>query len=265
MFIKTLKYDFQFSKAAFLAMAGVLVVLAFIVRVTGLFNEYGLTVSGMVGVIFSIVIMIIGVASVIQILQFYYKNFFDDTGYLMLTLPVKRFGLLISKVAVSFVWVNFMLLTGAIMVLIFTFTRETNLWNLISNIGLRHIMIWVEMNIAALFFVTALFFAVTLANSVVGRWRINNIIAAAVGLLYIGLFFWLHVVIGGRHMEQVTNYHEFGTLSFYQAVVGINVGRIPIGDMGDYFDIYSWGTSLALCIFAFCMTYYLLKRRASLK
>ena len=285
MFIKTLKYDFLFSRAAFLAMAGAIIGLASILRVTGLVD--GGDVTGIAGLILMIVILVIGLAAVVQILQFYYKNFFDDTGYLMLTLPVKRFKLLVSKLVVSVVWFNFMLLVSVIVAFLIAFTpspeNPLRFRSIIDAINLTNIMTLVEINIMALFFITALFFLITFAFSVVGRWSVHMIVSVAVTFSYAGLFFWLHMIFSQRHREWVTVEREwvtpifneqgarigeqitYGTTSFYGAIVGTNIGRIPIGDMGAYFDIYRWGMSLAFCIVAFIATYYLLNKRASLR
>jgi len=284
MFIKTIKYDFLFSKTAFLTMAAALIGITAILRITGLIEGDGSggDITGIAGFIFMVAILVVGLAAIVQILQFYYKNFFSDTGYLMLTLPVKRFTLLVSKVIVSVVWFNFMLLTAGVVSVIIV-AVEPNFSRMLDAISLRNIMNVVEVNIVALFFITALFFVVTLAFSNFGRWNIHSIIATGFGLLYAGLFFWLHATLGGRHREWVTVEREWiapyfnaygeeigthimqGTSSFYQSIVGTNIGRIPIGDLGDYFDIYRWGISLALCVLAFFATYYLLTRRASLR
>ena len=284
MFIKTLKYDFLFSKAAFLAMAGGLIALTVILRITGLIENHdsGSDITGIAGLIFMMALLVVGLAAILQLLQFYYKNFFDDTGYLMLTLPVKRFTLLVSKVVVSIVWFNFMLITAGIVAAIIAYIGPSFM-GMLAALNRRNIMTVVEINIVALFFIMLLFFVVTLAHSTIGRWNVHIFISAAAGFLYTGLFFWLHVTLGRRHREWAsaerewltTIYNEAGeyvgtqvsysTHYFYQAIVGISVGRIPLGDRGDYFDIYRWGISLVLCVLAFFVTYYLLKRRVGLR
>ena len=288
MFIRTLKYDFLFSKAAFLAMAGVIVALSLILRVTGLV-DVGATgeITGIAGLIFVVAVLVVGLAAVLQIFQFYYKNFFDDTGYLMLTLPVKRLTLLVSKLVVSVVWFNFMLLSSVAVALILTYTPIPELgWDvrsLLNAINLANFIAVVEINIMALFLVVTLFFAVTLAFSVIGHWNVHGIVSVVAGLLYAGLFFWMHATLGQRHREWTTVEREWitsifneygekigeqvthGSSTFQTSIIGTNIGRIPIGDAGAYLDIYRLGGSLVMCVLAFFATYYLLNRRASLR
>jgi hypothetical protein len=243
MLIKQLKYDLSFSKTAFFAMAAITVGIASILRLTMFAEDGGLTQDA-VQIAALLILFGVGIACVMQIFQFFSKNFFGDIGYLMLTLPVRRAKLLISKVIVSVVWFNFMLLAGAVAWYIAALTQlDGGILYIFRSIGARHVIAIVEINMIALFFMSVMFFAITLSHSVISGRRVHGIISGVIALLYTGLYFWLDALLRVRN----------------------NVGRIPIGDGSLYFDIFNFGLHVGLCLLALCMTYYLLKKRTSLR
>ena len=270
MFIKTLKYDFLFSRDIFLGMAAIMVALSVILRFTVVDPQ-----DNTLGWLFFAVFLLCGIVTVAQVMQFFYKNFFDDTGYLMFTLPVKRLPLFASKVVVSFVWLNLMLLSAFIAGSILT----SSFGGIIDAISLELLNVLIEANLIAMFLTLTLYFVVTLANSSVRRWHIHRGIAVAVGFLYVWLFFWLYAALGERYIEwgttslgQVRRYDALGEyigtydhFTINRPIVGLNVGRIPFGDGHHaFFDIYRWGLGFIFCVVAFLVTYYLLKKRVSL-
>jgi len=288
MFIKTLKYDFVFSRDTFFSMAAVIVALATVLRLTVLTPQPAGVDNNIMGTVFVVVIMLCGVLTVVQLMQFFHKNFFDDTGYLMFTLPQKRFPLFASKVVVSFVWLNFMLLSAISSVSILSASRFS-LRGIIDAIDPRNtramldIIGLLDFILIAMFAILMLFFVIALANSSLWRRRVNGLVSVAVGILYVWLYFWVYVLIGRRHTGLVLNEESWpirqynalgeyiGTECFYHTmymrhqVVGLNVGRIPIANNGLlFFDIYRWGAGFVLCALAFFATYYLLKRRVSI-
>ncbi|MCL2406223.1 MAG: hypothetical protein FWC92_11880, partial [Defluviitaleaceae bacterium] len=236
-----------------------------------------------------------GFIVVYQMMQFFYKHFFGDTGYLMLTLPLRRLPLLTSKVIVAFVWLNFMLVIAAVVTHLLT-RNGTNAMPsiiIISSLGLHELLAVLEINLTAMFFTLTLFFVITLANSSLFRWRVHSIVAVVAGFMYAALFFWLHAILAGRYMEEVISgwgrpvnryipgygwriFHYYSEVqqysytpfTFERRIVGLHVGRIPLCDNTSsfpvYFDLYRWGATLLLCVLAFFVTHYLLKKRASL-
>ena len=60
----------------------------------------------------------IGIASVVLVYQNFNRNLLSNEGYFMLTLPVKRYKFIISKLLTSIMWFNFMLGIGFITALI---------------------------------------------------------------------------------------------------------------------------------------------------
>jgi len=260
MFFKALKYDFLFGRDMFIGMAVFIVALSAIVRFAiAPFAEAGSRPVDVSYTVFVITLFLCGAMAVFQMLQVFYRNFFSDTGYLTLTLPVSRFPLLVSKVIVTFVWFNFMLAA----VIIAERTRDNAFGYTLerSSSVIRYISNWrdfAEINLVVLFAILLIFFVIALAHSSLWRWRVNSIVAAAVGALYVGISLWAIIAIGRRSFVRAGPWN-------YRPIIGIRVGRIPISyGFNNYFDIFRFGLGVILCALLFCTTYYLLKKRVSL-
>jgi len=293
MLIKVLKYDFFFSKTTFFSIAALMISLAVILRFTELAFVDSFPASWINTILIS-VIVVVSLAFIGQIVQFFYKNFFGDTGYLMLTLPVGRFTLLGSKLIVSFVWLTFMLLTAVIMSYILLFSQAQDAPSSLrtSGINVYDILTLLQVYLIAMFFVTMLFLVITLAHST-GRWRVTPLFASIFGIMYTALFFASAELLGLRHWYpenaiarpggwfttgggfSMVQYYANGGYSyansewtdrfvFSRPILGLNIGRIPIGDQGYFLDIYIIAMALAFCTLSIILTYWLLKKRANL-
>lgn len=264
-------------------MAALMIGVAVIIKIISLFvvdMVFGIfafeTISGLSALItFLVVIMITGS----HILQFFQKNFFDDAGYLMLTLPVTRAKLLLSKVVVAMIWFNFMLLVGIIASFILSWAQhlEMSLTDITSPINLPGFITLLEINIIALFIILAIFFTVTLSNCIIGQIKLPSGIAGIFTLAYGGFVLWLGVRLGMRHSEWVNfeeriyHYGDYGSYggvsiihsSIRQRETGIAIGRIAIGDTA-YFDVFIWGMVLGMAVLLLFVTYILLNKRVSL-
>lgn len=109
---KLIKYDFKFGKTPFLAMVGGLLLTGVIGRMQGArLND------SFPAVILLIMVAII-IGCVVLIFQNYNRSLFGDEGYLTLTLPVKRYKLILSKLIVSIIWFCIMILTIYLMMYI---------------------------------------------------------------------------------------------------------------------------------------------------
>lgn len=107
---KLLKYDIKYGKSAYLSMAGGMLLLAFLVRFTELplLKEFG------EDLILPLLMVVVFTAGVILVFQNFNKNLFGAEGYLTLTLPVKRYKLMLSKLLTSMMWVTMLLLATGI-------------------------------------------------------------------------------------------------------------------------------------------------------
>ena len=268
-FAKILKYDFGFSWKIFVAMFLGIIALTFAIDLTLDIPMYAM--SG-----FRVFIMIAGITAVIiasylQIVMFFHRNFFGPEGYLMLTLPASRSKMLVSKLLVSMVWFNFMLLLMPIMLTIIA-PPMGDFWAAVSNI-LADPNIYVFLlyaNFAALAALSLLFLTITASNSVLFNKKIHGVVA---GILSAGLhflLFWASARILERSWEfvRVTR----GNSSWYQfrPQMGLAYGRIPLGQ--DYFgmplghlDIYFIAFLIGLTVIFSLATLYLFKKRLALR
>ena len=243
MFTKQLKYDFMFSVKVFLSMAAILIAVGAIVRFTDVLGiaAHDLFGVGLIGVIVLAVSMVgVTIISIMQLFSFYKQTLFSDTGYLTLTLPIKRHVLILSKLIVAMVWFNVMVAAGLAMTHIITSGRTMDLeW-----------LMLIDLNFVILTMISCLYFMITLANSVIGKARVHGFIAAVIGIGYMWLFFWIQTNVEMRFTE------------LQHISVGIQYGRIPVGDT--FIDIFYLGICLIATALTFLASNYLLKKHVSL-
>ncbi|MCL2421337.1 MAG: hypothetical protein FWD03_05710 [Defluviitaleaceae bacterium] len=193
MFIKQIKHDLAFSKAAFLGMSALMIAFAFVHRLLLAVSKSGVIDQGVpfvVMALLSFVLFGVVVVSIMQIYQFYKQNFFGDAGYLMLTLPVNRGRLLASKMIVSMLWFNFMLVMG--IVVMFIMADFDGLVMIIFGTSLQDMVSsTVLINLIIMHLIAAMFFCITLSHSIIAGWRIHGFIAGMVYFVYLALYAWI--------------------------------------------------------------------------
>jgi len=281
MFIKTLKHDFRFSRMEFLLMGGGLVGFAGILWLSSLFTSSAsgdsvLSFTGAMSVASLVVLIVVVLSAAFQIQNFFSQSFFGDAGYLMLTLPTPRGKQLLSKIIVSMVWFNFLLVAGFTALFLINHAIEGSN-PLAGFFELYVFFIWVEINIFVFAILAAMFFAITLANSIIGSYKIPGAVAglATAGLSAFIIRFAIMIHARQREFIQVFEEHNIydemgnivGTHGFgymrVQVERGMREGRIPIGETA-FFDIILWGMVLGVAVLAFLAVYYMLKRRVCL-
>lgn len=92
-------------------------------------------VCGIMLFLFVVALAALGIASVILMIQRFYKNLLGDEGYLMFTLPVRTSSLIWSKLLVSCIWfaVTFAAVILAIMLLVIQAEDVRAVWELLSE------------------------------------------------------------------------------------------------------------------------------------
>lgn len=268
--IKIIKYDFSFSGRIFVAMAAILLALAVVLRFTmSVFVETDnvFALSAFLGLTMSLLMVAVAIASITQIFQFFNRNFFGDSGYLMLTLPVHRAKLLISKVLVSLFWFNFMLATAAAAMFIMweSATRGIHGVTIFSRLGVAEAETIIGANVMAIFAICTLFFCLSLARSVFGGKRVHGVIAGVVGGAYFFALSWLSALLERRFMITETHqWDDWGSFTAQTAQIGLRYGRIPLSD-NVYIDIFVFGLAVAMGAIALFGACYLLKRCVALR
>ena len=261
MFTKILKYDIMFSKNIFLGMAAIFIGLAVVVRYANplVRTDPVMTTILSAGIIISSVL--IAIVSILQIFHFYRKNLFGDTGYFMLTLPVTRGNLLASKLVISMVWYVFMIIVGHIVVTI------VNPWRARGDIlSLGMLIDMLNVVLLGFFFITVLFFAITLANSAFDKIRVHSVVAGFTGFVYTAVYFIAGSALSRRFTEWERSEWLVGDELFYHyfphPLIGIQYGRVQISYT--VLDIYAHLLTLAFAAVAIAATLHLLKKRVDL-
>jgi len=289
MLTKVIKHDFMFSRRTYVLMGATLIGAAIIARISiSLTNETGdaLVMAIVPGLVFMIALFVAAVVCVGQTVNFYRESFFDDAGYLMLTLPVSRGKLLASKVIVSMVWFNIMLGVGALATVIAVYqpmgmTTLRDVFSFLSDIfNFAGVLItYARINGFAFAFITVLFFTPTLTNSTFFGWYVNRGVAFIVSLAYTISGAWLVAMLMTRHRNWVNHtglienrvYHDGELFTSYDhwgemvSEVGIRIGRIPIMGGAYYIDIFLWAALLGFAGLALTATYFMLRRTISLQ
>jgi len=283
MMAKALKHDFLFSKDMYLMVAGSLVGAAVIMRLTGLsVIPFGGAVGTLREATLFFILTIAGIASIFQVIIHFNRNLFDETGYMMLTLPVKRFTLLMSKLVISVVWFNFMILAAASVVIIASPQQlDFVFMGLSRSISFANLVALIKVNITAVSFIVILFFSATLTHCRLWRRRSNGL-GVVVGAACVGLFFLVSNMVFMRHRKYYTLITEYEPMRSYNAMgeylgtyyteftrtifyrdpgIGINAVVIPLGGDGTSFDIYGYGVMIVFSVLLLCATNYLLNKR----
>lgn len=263
MFTKILKYDFKFSYKVFIGMFLGVVAAFLLLRIN---NSLEAVPAIFLGQLITVVgVIVVAVASYVQVLQMFHRNFFGAEGYLMMTLPVSRFKLVVSKFIVALFWFNFMLLAVLIAQIILGANAIT--WNNFINmfINASNIALLITLNSLALVGIGLLFLTITLANSVFFGIKIHAVIAAIISAVVHFLGVWGFTALSQRSHGWVVFEHPSGwTSAGYRPLIGLRYGRIPLDDFV-YLDIWTILACAAVAAGALALTMHLLKKHAALR
>lgn len=207
---KLLKYDLLFAKNGFFGLAAALLSVSIVFRFT--LDFFSDSIIPLIGATITmwVVHIIVSIMSIIFIFQGFSKTFFGDTGYLMFTLPVKRWMLLRTKIITSLIWLNFMALVGFIQANILTFDHGGQLtFDQANTIG---IFALVHFNVLGFLALSILFMIITLSKAYINGRNIHFIFSAIIGAIYFAI--WAQIITWFfRHVA------DFGYF-------GIGVGRM---------------------------------------
>ncbi|MGI6706159.1 MAG: ABC transporter permease [Clostridia bacterium] len=125
---KLFKYEIKATARWFIPLYLALLLFSFINRYLNPFElaESSISVSFQTSLsvlstfIYFALIVGIMVMTLIIMIQRFYKNLLGDEGYLMFTLPVKTWQLIVSKLLASLMWslISFLLVMGSVLILI---------------------------------------------------------------------------------------------------------------------------------------------------
>ena len=277
MFIKVLKHDFRITWKTFMGLFMGLFAAMLIVSLTNLIPAFEFFPVDILRQIVTILgVLIVAIASYLQILLLFQRNFFGAEGYLMLTLPVSRGKLLASKLITTQLWFNFMMLLVPIMAVLLYPPTNSTIWEAFVNALTPSTFIAiVTINVVAFVGITFLYLTITLSNSVFFGKKVHGIIAGVFAAVIHFVFFWGFNAIRSRFIEEVPIFYErpeFSNWIFNIPQVGFRYGRIapeswqePDWNFPLYIDIWQLGLGLAVGAAAIALTMYLLKKRTALR
>ena len=169
MLAKLMKYEFKATSRIFIPLYAVLLVFSIVNRIINpdnlirsssnfdIFDIFAIVgVTLYIGMIIAVVIV-----TLIIMIQRYYKNLLGDEGYLMFTLPVQSWKLIISKVITSVTWSILSFLTTIVSLIIIMGTK---------NLGtdIREIFEFIKTSMgAAGFVILPLYGLLMLASSII--------------------------------------------------------------------------------------------------
>lgn len=106
MLSKLIKYEIKATGRIFLPLFLALLLFAGITRFISIIGPEKWTTPSTISMAIYIIIMVgMFVMTFIMMIQRFYKNLLSDEGYLMLTLPVKTWEHIVSKLLVSMLWI----------------------------------------------------------------------------------------------------------------------------------------------------------------
>ena len=270
MLSKLIKHDLKYSAKTFLAMSVMAVALAWILFFVMGIGDEDTPLTIVITIVMVLSYVAIGIASITQIFQFYNQSMFSNAGYLTFTLPVKRSSVFASKIIVSMIWVLFAILTVFVIIILAWFMAEgAEAVDLRSFFGADMLVGMTPAILSALLLVVTMFFCITLSRSVFMGKKIHGVISGVIGFGFAFLSFWLMDVLTSRYtiIEAQEIPMDNGIIVFNAStpMTGLQYGRIVIAENGAFFDVFQLGLLIGLSALVIAATYYLLKKRVSLR
>ncbi|MCL2397544.1 MAG: hypothetical protein FWC93_05700 [Defluviitaleaceae bacterium] len=277
MLCRLLKHDFTYSAKTFLAMGAIAIAIAFIMAITSdAINQMEGDFIYVLMMVLMLGIVGMAIAAIVQIFQFYHRSFFSHSGYLQFTLPVRRGTQLASKLIVSMAWFLYALTVAvvaiAIIIVIADGVEFRDVFPTMFNT--QTLVTLLDLFFLAIAAIALMFFCITLAHSVFFNKRIHGIISGIIGFLYTGLAMWVVNLLQGRYLarETIERIDINGGITAwdrYWPQVGLEYGRLVVyeNEFGwhIFIDIYTNAAMLGFAALAIAATWYLLKKRVSLR
>ena len=295
MFTKLLKHDLRFNHRAFVATGFITLVMGIIGRIAlPVMDEH--EVHFLIGNIAGVTMLITFIIAFVQIKDLFSKNLYENSGYLMLTLPVTRRSLILSKLVACWIWYTFIFVAGLITIFIIRtipfqypelLFRNTLIY--FAHDNFRIVTVYIQALSIVFFIISFMFLAITINNSSFKNYGIPAIITGILGVSGITGYLIGMTLLSQRFtwrvVEQISGtgrppwletppwllysdaYDPYGTWSMshmsIERLVGLEYGRLPISS-NTFLDLWLIGISVGLGILFLVLGYYLLKKHVSL-
>ncbi|MDR2932029.1 MAG: hypothetical protein LBV27_02875 [Oscillospiraceae bacterium] len=273
---KLMKYEIKATSRTFLLLYIAVLFLAIVNRIfysfdfIDRFSSFNVLMNMMVSLFtFFYILMIIAlfVAVTIVVIQRFYKNLFGDEGYLMFTLPVKSWQLIVSKMLVAAFWQFISIIVTIISILIMLSQPAVlsamgyalgEMAEAFATVGFSFQSIIIEIILALV--LSLIFFALPLyACIAIGQlWKKHRVLGAF--LAYFGMNFAVQTItsaiIGGISVPFLYKIDSLTTAQSFESAF------IP------YFHtimLIALGISVLLYVGYFFITKYIIDRKLDLE
>ena len=199
----------------------------------------------------------VSIAATIYIISRFYKNLYTDEGYLMHTLPVKPWELILSKGILAFLWflVTSTIITGSALLLISSAASDfvlSDIWNEIASAGAKYL----NLTPGAIIFLAVSFI---LISTVQGTFMFY----ASVSL---GQLFKTHKILGSIVFYVII----YSIIQFFSTIIMIATGLT--GEIAEANAIpYFWGIvgttyglTILTCVIFWFITEYMTRKKLNL-
>lgn len=250
MLAKLIKLDLRFAYKQFLIMAGLLL-------------AFGLTLPYMgqsvletgAAVVFSVTMTVVPLMCIWLVVQHFQRNLFGAEGYLMFTLPVTAWQLLLSKLVTTVIWFNLMLgSAGGVVLLLLRpkipagMIEQALRWDVIQ--GLLHGMLSININVIPI--IMAIFMGISLSTVAVRNRRLGLIWGIAASFGAVGLFSWTSLRLSGWNFLKLT-------VDSSLVVKGLAASTPLVA------ELINFAVAGACTLLFFSITSYLVKRKLNLE
>lgn len=199
----------------------------------------------------------VSIAATLYIVSRFYKNLYTDEGYLMHTLPVKPWELIISKSVLAFFWflVTSTIITGSALLLISGAASDfvlSDLWHELTTAAARYL----NLTPGAIIFLLVSFI---LISTVQGTFMFYASIS-------LGQLFKTHKILGSI----VFYFIIYSVIQFFSTIIMIATGLT--GNVGEADAIpYFWGIvgityglTIFTCVIFWFITEYMTRKKLNL-
>lgn len=274
MLIKLLKNELKATKRVFLPLYGALLILTIVTKLVLSFgtpdfftdnvtsNPVAEVILGICFTLYFIFIIALSVMTLVIIIQRFYKNLFTDEGYLMFSLPVKTWELVLSKLLIGLMWTIICTLIFVVTFFILSLGTFTML-DFSQNINIAYTDFYntFGMNLNTVIFETMLLVFVSTVASIL-------MIYASIA---IGQMFNQHRI--------VASFGAYIVITILLQIIGsIIMGILAIGNLADFasegpemmrilclFINVSTLTNVILCGVFYYVTQYIMKNHLNLE
>lgn len=259
---KLIKHEFK----AVSKILGILHIALLITTIMGIFainlskNNTFEYINKVTLVLYILILMAVAVAVLIYFIVRFYRNLFTDEGYLMNTLPVKSYELILSKLIVSIIWT----LINAVC------TAFSSLILIVSQISLSDLYKGLNQIVSELTRETGIEMISFFSLIVIG---------GLISIFYMLLMFYTSIALGQtmRNHKILFSMGAYVVLYVFSQIISV-LGLLPFGftailepDNFDYNTIFtpvmllSYFVSIFLAIVYFAITNYVLHKKLNLE